>query len=224
LSLRLLAVDTTSTSGSIALADSECVIEEVALDAPAEGFAHVLFDEIARLLSRHGLSLGDIDCFASAAGPGSFTGVRVGLTAVKGLAEANRRKAVAVSNLEALAWFGSRPLRASVLDARRGEIYGGVYDASLRIVREEGVMPFEVWIAALSAGLPQGEIEIVSSGFALPAQPYPVIHAPPSLAGAIAQITARRFSQGLAQDPAEIDANYVRRSDAELLWRDPRAR
>jgi len=218
----LLAVDTTSASGSIALADSERVIEEVALEAPAEGFAHVLFDEIARLLARHSLRLADIDCFASAAGPGSFTGVRVGLTAVKGLAEANQRKVVAVSNLAALAWFGSRPLRAPVLDARRGEIYGGVYDASLRLVREEGVMPFEAWIAALSAGLPQGDIEIVTNGFVLPAQPYPVIQAPRALAGAIAQIAARRFSLGLAQDPAEIDANYVRRSDAELLWRDPR--
>src|ERR1700689_520214 len=95
---RLLAVDTTSTPGSIALADSERGVEKVPPDAPAEGFAHVLFDEIARLLARHGLGLGDIDCFASAAGPGSFTGVRVGLTAVMGLAEANQRKAVAVSN------------------------------------------------------------------------------------------------------------------------------
>jgi tRNA threonylcarbamoyladenosine biosynthesis protein TsaB len=215
----LLAVDTTSEAGSIALADSERVIEEVALDAPAEGFAHILFDEIARLLARHRLSLGDIHCFASAAGPGSFTGVRVGLTAVMGLAEANRRGVVAVSNLQALACFGSRPLRAPVLDARRGEIYGGVYDASLRAVREEAVMPLEDWIAAL----PQGDIEIVTNGFVLPAQPHPVIQAPRALAGAIAQIAVRRFSLGQALDPAQIDANYVRRSDAELLWRDPRS-
>ena len=221
--MRLLAVDTSSASGSIALADSDRVIEEVALDAPAEGFAHVLFGEIARLLAWHRLSLGDIDCFASAAGPGSFTGVRVGLTAVKGLAEANRRKVVAVSNLEALAWFGSRPLRAPVLDARRGEIYGAVYDAEFHIARGEVVMPFTAWIATLSAGLPQDDIEIVTNGFVLPGQPYPVTHAPRALAGAIARIAALRFAEGLAQDPAEIDANYVRRSDAELLWRDPRA-
>jgi len=217
LSQYLLAVDTTSESGSIALADRNRVIEEVALDAPG-GFAHILFDEIARLLARHGLGLGNIDCFASAAGPGSFTGVRIGLTAVKGLAEANRRKAVAVSNLQALAFFGSRPLRAPVLDARMGEIYGGVYDASLHLVRDESVVPFEAWIS----GLPRGDLEIITNGFALPPQPYPVIHAPRALAGAIAQIAARRFSEGLAVDPAQIDANYVRRSDAELLWRDPR--
>ncbi len=110
---------------------SRGVIEEVALDSP-DGFAHVLFGEIERLLARHGLGIEQVDAFASASGPGSFTGVRVGLTAVKGLAEATGRKVVAVSNLEALAWFGSRPLRAAVLDARRGEVYGGVYDAGLR--------------------------------------------------------------------------------------------
>jgi tRNA threonylcarbamoyladenosine biosynthesis protein TsaB len=217
-SLRLLAVDTTSESGSIAVADETRVIEEVALDAPAEGYAHILFDEIARLLRRHGLGLEDIDGFASAAGPGSFTGVRVGLTAVMGLAEANRRKVVAVSNLEALAWFGSRALRATVLDARRGAIYGGVYDASLHIVQEEVVTPFEDWIAHL----PHGDLEIISGGFALPTQPHPVIQAPRALAGAIAKIAAGRFAEGLAVDPSQIDANYVRRSDAELHWRDPR--
>ena len=221
MSLRLLAVDTTSDAGSIALADGERVIEEVAVEGPG-GIAHVLFDEIARLLARHGLSLAQIDCFASAAGPGSFTGVRVGLTAVKGLAEANRRKAVAISNLEALAFFGSRPLRASVLDARRGEIYGAVYDAGLGIVQAESVMPVENWIAGLSR-LAQGDIEIVTNGFALPAHPYPEVRAPRALAGAIAKIAAGRFSRSLALDPAQIDANYVRRSDAELLWRDPRA-
>jgi tRNA threonylcarbamoyladenosine biosynthesis protein TsaB len=219
----LLAVDTTSESGSIALAhlesvaDGGCVIEEVALDATG-GFAHILFDEIARLLGRHDLDLRDIHCFASAAGPGSFTGVRVGLTAVMGLAEANQRKAVAVSNLEALAFFGSRPLRAPVLDARRGEIYGAVYDAEGRIVQAEAVTPFEAWIA----GLPQGDIEIVTNGFVLPSQAHPHVAAPRALAGAIAQIAARRFSERLALDPAQIDANYVRRSDAELFWRDPR--
>lgn len=107
MSVFLLAVDTTSDFGSIALSDEGRVMEELAVDS-AGGYAHVLFDEIARLLARHGLSLGDIDCFASAAGPGSFTGVRVGLTAVMGLAEANRRRVVAVSNLQALASFGSR--------------------------------------------------------------------------------------------------------------------
>lgn len=213
---RLLAIDTTSESGSIAITEGERVIEEVAIESP-DGFGHILFDEILRLLARHGLPLAQLDGFAAAAGPGSFTGVRVGLTAVKGLAEANGKQVVAVSNLQALAFFGARPLRAPILDARRGEIYGALYDASLQPVREEVVMPLDSFLGAL----PSADLELIVSGFVVPPQPHPVVQAPRALAGAIGRIAARRFAWGLAQDPAAIDANYVRRSDAELLWRDP---
>jgi tRNA threonylcarbamoyladenosine biosynthesis protein TsaB len=204
-SVRVLALDTTGETGSLAVAIDDRIIEQVELHS-ADGFAHVIFVEIERLLTRHQLTLRDIDCFASASGPGSFTGVRVGLTAAKGLAEATGRKVVAISNLQALAWHGTRPLRAPVIDARRGEIYGAVYNAELECVQEEIVTTYENWRAAL----PAGDIEIIT--------------ARPLLAGAIALIAARQFPAGLGKDPAEIDANYVRRSDAELLWKDPSAK
>lgn len=213
----ILAVDTTGDHGSIALTEDARLIELVELDSP-EGFAHVIFGEIESLLARHGRGIGDVEGFASAAGPGSFTGVRVGLTAVKGLAEACGRKVVAVSNLQALAWFGTCPMRAPVIDARRGQIYVAVYDASLRVVQEEVVIDFDRWVQ----GLPREGIEVITAGFEPPAASLPVTHAPRGLAGAIAAIGASRFAEGLGQDPADIDANYVRRSDAELLWRDPR--
>jgi tRNA threonylcarbamoyladenosine biosynthesis protein TsaB len=213
---RVLAVDTTSEFGSIALVEGEKVVEEVPLHSP-EGFAHIVFGEIEALLARHGLRLNQIDAFASASGPGSFTGVRVGLTAVKGLAEATGRKVVAVSNLEALAWFGSRPLRATVLDARRGEVYGAVYDAELRPVCEEVVMKFPAWLATL----PEGELEFITNGYELSGLvSAPIVKAPKALASAIGTIAVLRLAAGLAQDPSEVDANYVRRSDAELLWKD----
>ncbi len=132
----ILAFDTTGDRGSIALADGPRLIEEVTLDAP-NGFGHILFNEIEGLLTRHALTLRDIACFATAAGPGSFTGVRVGLTAAKGLADALGRLVVPVSNLQALAWFGSGELRAPHIDARRGDIYGAVYDSELRLIQDE---------------------------------------------------------------------------------------
>src|SRR5579864_8287208 len=147
---RVLALDTTGEFGSIAIVEDERVVEELPLHA-GDGFGHILFGDIERLLARHNLSLEQIDVFASASGPGSFTGVRIGLTAVKGLAEATGRKAVAVSNLQALAWFGTRALRATVIDARRDEVYGAVYDSELRPVCEERVMKFSAWLAALPA-------------------------------------------------------------------------
>jgi len=215
-SFHVLAVDTTAPSGSIALAGDSGIIEEVVIDSP-DGFAHVLFGEIDRLLARHRLGIEQIDLFASASGPGSFTGVRVGLTAVKGLAEATGRKVVAVSNLQALAGYGSRPLRAVVLDARRGEVYGAVYDAGLGLVQDEMVAKLPVWLASL----PQGELEFITHGIDLDGAPHPVLEAPKALAGSIGRIAFDRLVRGQVLDPAEIDANYVRRSDAELLWKDP---
>lgn len=215
MSLHVLAIDTTGEFGSIALVGDRGVIEEVALASP-DGFAHVLFDEIQLLLARHDLRVEQIDAFASASGPGSFTGVRVGLTAVKGLAEATGHKVIAVSNLQALAWYGSRPLRAAVLDARRGEVYGGVYDAVLQPVQEEVVAKLPLWLASL----PEGDLEFVTRGLHLDCVSRPVVEAPRAIAGAIGCIAFNRLVTGDVLDPSDIDANYVRRSDAELLWKD----
>ena len=214
MSRHVLAIDTTAEFGSIALVGEGGVIEEVPLASP-DGFAHVLFHEIEGLLERRGVPMAHIDAFASASGPGSFTGVRVGLVAAKGLAEAAGKKVVAVSNLQAMAACGSRPLRAAVLDARRGEVYGGVYDETLHLVQPEVVASLPLWLASL----PQGNLEFVTRGLVLPG---PTLEAPMSLAGSIGSIALNRFLKGEALDPGEIDANYVRRSDAELLWKDPR--
>jgi tRNA threonylcarbamoyladenosine biosynthesis protein TsaB len=127
--------------------------------------------------------------------------VRVGLAAVKGLAEAMSRKVATVSNLKAMAYFGSRELRAPWIDARRGEIYGAVYRSNLELMRTEVVMKYDLWLASLPA-----EVEILS-------EPHP-------LAGAIGRIAAREFAAGRALDPAAVDANYVRRCDAEMLWKE----
>jgi tRNA threonylcarbamoyladenosine biosynthesis protein TsaB len=198
--LTILAIDTTSERGSIAIVDCEHVIAETALHS-TDGLAQVLFGEIENLLARNSLRLADIDGFASATGPGTFTGVRVGLTAVKGLAEGTCRKIVAVSNLRAMAYFGTRDLRAPWMDARRGEIYGAVYSATLELVEDEVVMKYEAWLAALPA-----DVEILSERRLL--------------AGAIGSIAAREFAGGRALDPELVDANYVRRPDAEMLWKD----
>lgn len=198
--MKILSIDTTSELGSIALSGGEDLIEEFALHSPG-GFAHILFGEVRSLLARHKMALADVEGFASASGPGTFTGVRVGLTAVKGLAEAASRQVAAVSNLKALASFGAGPLRAPFLDARRGEIYGALYDADLNLLRGEVVARYDEW----AASLPEGA-EMISQ--------------PRLLAAAIGKIAAREFAAGRGLDPAAIDANYVRRPDAELPWKD----
>jgi tRNA threonylcarbamoyladenosine biosynthesis protein TsaB len=196
----ILAVDTTGELGSIALARGGEVLEEVEVRAP-EGFAQVLYGAIAGILERNGVTVREVGLFAAASGPGSFTGVRVGLACVKGLAQAVGVGAVGVSNLEALARCGTGPLRAAVIDARRGEIYGAVYDASGALVSGETVGKFEEW----RASLPEG-VEVVEG-----ARP---------LAAMVSRIAWERMRRGEIVDAAGVDANYVRRSDAEMKWRE----
>ena len=219
----ILAIDTTHQWGSLALARGETILEQVELEAP-DGFAHVIYKPLAGLLARHNVQSCEIACFAAAAGPGSFTGVRVGLACVKGLAEACGRTAVGVSNLEALAFCGSGAFRAVVMDARRGEVYGAVYDGEGHPVIPETVARFDAWLETLLVAEP----EFVHMGFAdfrtmLKGTRYEnasLTAAPRGLAAAIARIAFRLFVCGEAQDPAALDANYVRRSDAELFWKD----
>lgn len=213
---RILAIDTTSDFGSLALAEGGGIVEEILLHS-TEGFADILFGQIRALLDRHGWTLDSIGVYAAAAGPGSFTGVRVGLSAAKGLADAMGRPVAAVSNLRAMASFGTVPLRAPFYDARRGDIFGAVYDAAGVAVAEETVAKFSAWLPTLPPDVEFVTPDVPIFQAALP--PGAVITpCPRGLAAAVARLAAR----GETLDPVAADANYVRRSDAELFWTDSR--
>jgi tRNA threonylcarbamoyladenosine biosynthesis protein TsaB len=208
-----LAIDTTAAFGSIALCDAAGVKEETLLHEP-QGFSSALFEQIEALLARQRVRLAEIELFAGASGPGSFTGVRIGLAAIKGLAEVLGRPAIAISNLEALSSFGTADLRAPVIDARRGEVYGGLYDGAGHAVVPEIVAPFPKLVSLLEGR----DFEWISMDPEL----FPSVamtRAPRALAAAIARIAIQRLVNGGVSEPAAIEANYVRRSDAELLWK-----
>jgi tRNA threonylcarbamoyladenosine biosynthesis protein TsaB len=218
----ILAIDTSGQRGGVALARDGVLVEEITIHTP-DGFGHHLFGVMNSLLTRHALTAPAVDCFAAASGPGSFTGIRVSLAAVKGLAEATGRAAVGISNLRALAFHGTTNLRAPFIDARREEIYGGLYDTTLRAMAIEAVSPLESWLASL----PAGAIEFISSDMApfrevieaaRPGSQFTT--APACLASAIAAIAFETREEWRSADSAAIDANYVRRSDAELNWRE----
>jgi tRNA threonylcarbamoyladenosine biosynthesis protein TsaB len=212
----ILAVDTTSEYGSLALVRDGELLEEALLHAP-DSFSPVLYEELARLLERHAVKLADVGCFAAASGPGTFTGVRVALGCVKGLAEAMGRPAVAVSNLEAVARYGTARLRGAVLDARRGEVYGAVYDDASKLVTPEVVTKLAPWLERLPAGVEEflsNDLALVLAGTRF--EGARIVTAPRALAAAIARIAGERLARGEASDAAGLDANYVRRTDAEL--------
>jgi universal bacterial protein YeaZ len=219
----ILALDTTTEFGSVALRIDGRTAAELPLHSP-DGFAHVIFGHIDQLLKRTGVALGNIDCFGAAAGPGSFTGVRVGLTAAKGLAEAVRKPVATISNLRALAFFGNSDRRAAILDARRGDVYVGLYNAELQPIQPEAVTKLPLWLEHIddadcelitTAGAPF-RAALAGSRFA----GNTWIEAPRSLAAAVAYCAELDLERGAAVDPISADANYVRRSDAELFWKD----
>ncbi len=205
----ILSVDTAHDFGSLALWSSQGLVEEMPLFAE-DGFAHMLFGQIETLLNRHALRVQDLDAIAAATGPGSFTGLRVALATAKGLAEAAAIPAFGVSNLAALATFGTTNCRAPFYDARRGDVYAAKPDGN------EVVLPYPDFLAAI----PQ-DAELISFDFTV----YPAPHhlhtrAPRGLAAAVASLAWQKFQCGEKPDPITLDANYVRRSDAELHWRE----
>ena len=126
----ILAIDTSGQSGGITLAEAEEKSFRLLESSPIAGgtFSAQLIPTFAALLTRHGHSVKDIGGFAAASGPGSFTGLRVGLSAIKGLAETLHKPIAAVSMLEALASLSDREGKiATVLDAGRKEVFLGIY-------------------------------------------------------------------------------------------------
>ena len=201
----ILAIDTTSEFGSLALRADGATVQEVALRSNT-GYGHLILPAIEKLLNEANLRLSDIDCFAAASGPGSFTGVRVGLGTTKGLAEAMGKPAIGISNLRAVASFGKKGLRGILLDARRGDVYAAIYNQRLELVSPETVAKPAEW----TAGPGREAEEFVSQKAGPEADSFRNLAAAVALC---AELDREHWS-----DPAALDANYVRRSDAEHAW------
>jgi tRNA threonylcarbamoyladenosine biosynthesis protein TsaB len=233
----ILAIDTAGSNGSISLLGDGKVLELVPL--AGRTYSEQLMPQISALLARHKLDKRAIDAYAAATGPGSFTGLRVGLSTVKALAEITGKPIAAVSLLEALAWAGARgvarlsepgiadkPFEAQViaaLDAMRGEVYVGEYvvreNAVPKLVREV-LMPI-LEFAAEAQLAPQLPVitpdESVASLLRARGQEVQVVSRPQS--DAIARIGALKIVAGQVILPEALDANYIRRSDAEIFSR-----
>lgn len=128
--MKILAIDTTSPYGSVALLDEEELLGEIAL-AGISSHSRQLLKSIDFLLQAFSLKIQDMEGYAVAAGPGSFTGIRVGLSTVKALGLASKRPIAAISVLQALAYKVIKaegfPV-AVMMDARKGEVFAALYD------------------------------------------------------------------------------------------------
>jgi tRNA threonylcarbamoyladenosine biosynthesis protein TsaB len=234
----ILALDTSSPVGSLALLRDATLLAQ-RVTSSQDLYSAGLLRDTKELLDSARISLSGIDLFAVDAGPGSFTGLRVGLTTVKAWAEVWRRPVAAVSGLEAMAVQVSQPsapgsLLASVMDARRGQIFGAVFrrregdsegldrigedllataDEFLQVMRAQlgdglglaivCISPDVIEPALERQGLGNCRIEVVSG----------------VLAPSIGQLGYAKAIRGDVVDALHLDANYIRRPDAEMNWK-----
>lgn len=223
--MRILAVDTTTPSGSVALLENERLLGEFCLESPETHSAR-LFRAIDALLEAAGLGVGEVDGFAVAAGPGSFTGIRIGLSAVKSLAFASGKPVAPVSTLLALAMKpaaeGAR-LVCPLLDAKKEEIYAALFEhrrAGLEELIAQGAYSSDAFFARLPA---RRVITFIGGGLEANREKL-VPHVrdkarisgrSPFIAAEVGRAGFRLIREGKGVSAAGLEPVYFRRSQAE---------
>ena len=224
----LLALDTTTRRGSIALTRDDVLIETFIGDASIT-HGERLPGDLLDVLHRNGLRLADVDLFAVAAGPGSFTGLRVGIAIQQGLALANDRPLIGVSALDALYEAAAATTPVAVwMDAQRGEVFSAVYAEGQAIEPPVVERPHELLARWRARGLhwPRfaGDGAVTSQDAICREQPAAVVdELVPPLAPSVARLAIEEWRRCGGANPDAIRPIYIRRSDAELA-RDRRAR
>lgn len=221
----LLAIDTSGRQGSIALAragevsgnDSDVrVIESWPLTGGT--FSAQLIPQIASLLSTQGYTKNDIGGFAVGSGPGSFTGLRIGLAAVKALAEVLGKPIAALSLLEVCVFAsGTRGKIMAALDAGRGDVYVGQYEIpatskgyprEMMLSRKEFLERTKEW-SVVTPDLVLAELATAAG--------LSVTTLSPISAADVARLGWQKIQRGETVTPDQLEANYIRRTDAEML-------
>ncbi|HEX9080123.1 MAG TPA: tRNA (adenosine(37)-N6)-threonylcarbamoyltransferase complex dimerization subunit type 1 TsaB [Desulfuromonadaceae bacterium] len=229
----ILSLDTSTSLASAALARDERIVAE-SLFSCDRTLSSRLMPEIERLLALEGLSAGDVDLFAAAVGPGSFTGVRCGVATVQGLSLATGRPCIGFSTLAMLA--ANLPLSplpvCPLLDARKSEVYGALYDCSASIpvpLISDCVLAPELLLDRINEAA-SGPVIFVGEGAvryheAITARMGErALFAPfPHNGGRAANgalLARHAFEQGRAlADPSHLLPAYIRPSEAELAKR-----
>lgn len=219
----VIAIDTSGRKGSVALCRGDADSFEVLQLTSLEGgtYSAQLMPVISRALADHHLDKAAVDGFIVVSGPGSFTGLRVGLATVKGLCEVLRKPLATVSMLEALAITYGRPGEnvTAVLDAGRGEVYAGEYQlavARASLIREY-ILKLDAFAEAahtIKGNLLTPDANIAES---LTVAKIPVEVVDRLQADTIGRIGLRKLLGGDLADAATVDVNYIRRSDAEIF-------
>lgn len=218
----------------MAVLRDEAVLAVLAHES-SEDYSSWLLRGVQGALAAAGVNMREVEVYAVASGPGSFTGLRIGLTTVKAWSEVYGRPIAAVSRLEALGVQvrGDAPFVAAFVDGQRGQVFGALYRRSggqLKAVEDEMVVApvkFLEWVAERSGG---ERVAWVSSDPERVTQEEKWMEREKAgecveivsgiLAPMIGRIGHQRALQNRLTEAAALDANYLRRSDAEHFWKD----
>jgi tRNA threonylcarbamoyladenosine biosynthesis protein TsaB len=228
--MKVLALDTTTRAGSVAIVDGDRVIDERGGDA-ARSHAERLPGEMLAIAAATQTPLASVDLFAVASGPGSFTGLRIGIATVQGVAFVQGRGMVGVSALEALAHCASVGLSAGAhvaawMDAYRRDIFAALYrvtDAAVfdpdRLVELDPPSvdsPAAIWARwsneLVVPSVVIGDGAVLYEAIVTPSR----VMRPPLLAGAIGRLAVSYVRRGGGVHPSAVHPLYVRRPDAEI--------
>jgi tRNA threonylcarbamoyladenosine biosynthesis protein TsaB len=233
--VKVLAIDTTTRGGSVALVDGDAIVDERGGDA-ARTHAERLPSEILALLAAHRWTIADVDLFAVASGPGSFTGLRIGVATIQGLAFVRNTPIVGVSALDALGQLAGRDAPpgafvAAWIDAHRRDVFSALFRVSAApLFESERLVEIDApavndpasTIARWRETVGDERVALIGDGAVLfadaIAQQAPAwrIVPPPLLAGAIGRMAVARARRGETIDAAGLRPLYIRRPDAEV--------
>jgi tRNA threonylcarbamoyladenosine biosynthesis protein TsaB len=229
----LLALDTCDSRGSLALLRDDEVLQVIAHEGTTDYSSWVL-PAVEQVLLAAALQLRDVDIYAVASGPGSFTGVRIALTTAKAWSEAYGNGIASVSRLEAMASLSKEAVEyvAAFADAHREQVFGALFrrqgPALIPVETEMVSAPAEflAWVSQHSGGARVGWISIdpekltSQESWQSRARAGEAVELSTSvLAPAIGRIGRRQALEGRLTDALALDADYVRRPDAEVFWK-----
>jgi tRNA threonylcarbamoyladenosine biosynthesis protein TsaB len=229
----VLAIDTCEKRGSVAVLNGDGILQVVP-HTSAEEYSSWLLPAVTLALESAKSTLADVDVFAAASGPGSFTGVRIGLTTVKAWSEVFSKPIVAVSRLEAVAGQSQSkaPYVASLIDAQRGQIFGALYlyksaVDGLTLIDQEMVASPDVFLDWVDEKVAGSEVAWIStdpdalgthaSWQGRATRDEEIQRVPPVLAPLIGKMAFQPAKKGHVLDALSVDANYVRRSYVEVF-------
>lgn len=223
----ILGLDTSTTTGGVAIITEERLIANYQLDITVTHSAR-LFPAIDVILRDVHISLNKLDGIAVAVGPGSFTGLRIGVAAAKSLAYLNKIPLIGISTLDALAFPFSQTnlLVCSILDALRGEVYAAIYktkDGKQEKISDDIVISIPKLLEQLQSpclftgnGIAKHKQEIQANLDELAS--FSPLNLQVVLPSSIAELGMQKLSVGIQDDPLKLEPRYLRRPEAEIVW------